>query len=837
MGRLQTAKTHYKNLRERVYEVLEVAAPGDVFSRVLNLGIILLVVLNVLAFGLSLLDRMQPYQLYLDRFELISVAFFSVEYLLRLWSCPASPQYAHPLFGRLRFVLRPMMLVDLVAVLPFYLPFFIALDLRLLRLLRLARLVRLFKLARYLEQPPADETAVTDLLNEYQRAMAQQRAQLNTLRDENMIQHREQVDQAIADIRRAQQLWQVRRRRGTGDGNERQAIEAPIETLAASIAEELWLENVQGRNEAIYQQAAALFDEAPLSATLGVEIGWKNIRSFTRVPARRIGQYHFGDLNELAEGAFVRFRHSYTEETKRRLDAVRAAISYALDQGDKEGSGNLSQEVRVGLNRATNRLRDLGDPMRAAWDGLIWELQNEQQNRIERTQTDIGRYGSLMFYFGRLVRWVNHRVRYSRERLIDVFYELLPQVRATAEETYRRVVDEISPALLWLGLTRARAREVLETVDQAQMTPRQDLAEDYRKHFTFAPLEKDNLFVGFDEELALIDQAIQRWENGRASSFIMYGQRGSGKTTLINIAEDRLFDEDQPVTRAVIRDKIATVDALVTYLAELLELPEASDFEGLARDLLAGPRRAVLLEGCHNLFLRKIGGLEAVRYLLWLVARTNHNVLWGLCLGKYAHDYLSKFLPLDQLFHFEIAISAWKPHELRQLILLRHDQSGYSHSYAFDKDLEKALRRRVRHWRRPEEPAAQEALEQIFFEELAETCGENILVALYYWLRALDPNGRDHYTVKPMRELDLDMVNNSTLEQAFILAAILHHDNLNPQETAEILDANLIQTRLQLDILDNLNILDIDAETRRYRVNPVVLQPVSEMLEGRNLLY
>ena len=88
-----------------------------------------------------------------------------------------------------------------------------------------------------------------------------------------------------------------------------------------------------------------------------------------------------------------------------------------------------------------------------------------------------------------------------------------------------------------------------------------------------------------------------------------------------------------------------------------------------------------------------------------------------------------------------------------------------------------------------------------------------------------------------MRELDLDMVNNSTLEQAFILAAILHHDNLNPQETAEILDANLIQTRLQLDILDNLNILDIDAETRRYRVNPVVLQPVSEMLEGRNLLY
>jgi len=74
MSRLQTAKTHYKNLRERVYEMLEVAAPGDVLSRLLNLGIILLVIFNVLAFGLSLLDRLQPYHLYLNRFELFSVA-------------------------------------------------------------------------------------------------------------------------------------------------------------------------------------------------------------------------------------------------------------------------------------------------------------------------------------------------------------------------------------------------------------------------------------------------------------------------------------------------------------------------------------------------------------------------------------------------------------------------------------------------------------------------------------------------------------------------------------------------------------------------------------------
>ncbi|MEX2121639.1 MAG: ion transporter [Pirellulales bacterium] len=55
-------------------------------------------------------------------FEIASVAVFTVEYLLRLWSCTASPNYADSL-GRLRFALTPMAIVDLLAILPFYLPF------------------------------------------------------------------------------------------------------------------------------------------------------------------------------------------------------------------------------------------------------------------------------------------------------------------------------------------------------------------------------------------------------------------------------------------------------------------------------------------------------------------------------------------------------------------------------------------------------------------------------------------------------------------------------------------------------------------------------------------
>jgi voltage-gated potassium channel len=56
--------------------------------------------------------------------------------------------YVHPLRGRLRFILSGMALIDLLAILPFYLPF-MGLDLRFIRAFRLVRIVRIAKVGRY----------------------------------------------------------------------------------------------------------------------------------------------------------------------------------------------------------------------------------------------------------------------------------------------------------------------------------------------------------------------------------------------------------------------------------------------------------------------------------------------------------------------------------------------------------------------------------------------------------------------------------------------------------------------------------------------------------------
>jgi len=139
-------------MKRRVHEILEVAAPGDRTSRIFNLSLMLLIILNVTSVILATVRELHPhYDTFFSVFDTFSVAVFSIEYLLRIWSCTADERYAaSSIRGRLRYMRTPMAIIDLVAILPFYLPL-VLVDLRFTRAIRLFRLFRLFKMARYSE--------------------------------------------------------------------------------------------------------------------------------------------------------------------------------------------------------------------------------------------------------------------------------------------------------------------------------------------------------------------------------------------------------------------------------------------------------------------------------------------------------------------------------------------------------------------------------------------------------------------------------------------------------------------------------------------------------------
>ena len=142
-----------RSLRRRVYNLLEVAGPGDRFSRVVDVIVLAMILANVTVVIVESTEPAdQPLPAFYDTFEAVSVVFFSAEYLLRMWVSVESSRYRHPIFGRIAWAVTPMALCDLAAILPTLLVWSGAigvLDLRVMRSLRLIRIFRLAKLTRY----------------------------------------------------------------------------------------------------------------------------------------------------------------------------------------------------------------------------------------------------------------------------------------------------------------------------------------------------------------------------------------------------------------------------------------------------------------------------------------------------------------------------------------------------------------------------------------------------------------------------------------------------------------------------------------------------------------
>lgn len=107
-------------------------------SRAFRLGIGLLIVLSMVSFSFDTVPDLDPkYQRLLDYFECFTIGVFTVEYFARITTAQQKLKFVFSFYG----------LIDLIAILPFYLMLMV--DLRSVRALQLLRLLRVLKMGRY----------------------------------------------------------------------------------------------------------------------------------------------------------------------------------------------------------------------------------------------------------------------------------------------------------------------------------------------------------------------------------------------------------------------------------------------------------------------------------------------------------------------------------------------------------------------------------------------------------------------------------------------------------------------------------------------------------------
>lgn len=133
--------------RRKIHELLETSDRTGSVSNMVDVALIALIAINVVAVVVATVDWVHVLYRPIFRFvEIVSIIIFSVEYVLRVWCSIENEELQGAKFPRLAHACTPLAIIDLAAILPFYLSFFFVIDLRFLRVMRL---LRIFKLARY----------------------------------------------------------------------------------------------------------------------------------------------------------------------------------------------------------------------------------------------------------------------------------------------------------------------------------------------------------------------------------------------------------------------------------------------------------------------------------------------------------------------------------------------------------------------------------------------------------------------------------------------------------------------------------------------------------------
>ncbi len=138
-------------LRKRIFDIIQPDDGTSVLSTVFDRLITVLILMSVVIVFAGTFDLAPITRRWLYVLENVASIVFTVEYALRI----ATADFLYPESGavlsRLKYIISPMALVDLAAILPFWLPMVLPDTMLGIRALRLVRLLRIFKLNRYFD--------------------------------------------------------------------------------------------------------------------------------------------------------------------------------------------------------------------------------------------------------------------------------------------------------------------------------------------------------------------------------------------------------------------------------------------------------------------------------------------------------------------------------------------------------------------------------------------------------------------------------------------------------------------------------------------------------------
>lgn len=388
----------------------------------------------------------------------------------------------------------------------------------------------------------------------------------------------------------------------------------------------------------------------------------------------------------------------------------------------------------------------------------------------------------------------------------------------------------------YLGIKREKAISTREKRNLAEDLSKpgapSDLPFVYKRLFDRDFSIDERFYISSNNSISMIRSSFDQWGRGLSTNAAIVGEKGSGKTTLIRIAEKQCFDDETPVAvnfnQTFIEEKI-----LLQKLCDALGFkPVETKEEFLEKVERKKKKSVVIVENLQNTFIRNINGFNALEAFWVIMSSTMDKLFWIVSCSRYSWDFFRKISNADQYFSHVTYTDRLDEPEIRKAILTRHKSSGYELYFEPGESLKNS-----RGYRKltGDKDQSQEFIKNQYFEKLSKISEGNISIAMIFWLQSIKEIDNQKFVFNPLEVTEIDKLEVPSKEVLFTLAALVQHDMLDSEQMAYALHQSAAESSLMLARLKTKGI--IYKGSTGFKLNHLVYRQVVRMLKQRNIIH
>jgi hypothetical protein len=352
----------------------------------------------------------------------------------------------------------------------------------------------------------------------------------------------------------------------------------------------------------------------------------------------------------------------------------------------------------------------------------------------------------------------------------------------------------------------------------------------YKKIYENEPLNKEELFIGRRDEIAKFTWAYRRWKNDIPTSLLIVGEKGSGTSSMINVALNKASTNIE-ILRKEVESTIYNPNDILKELKLLFEDNKSQSFDELIEKINSWEsKKIVVIENIEDYFLKIVSGFDGINNLLRVIIETNTKIFWIATCNIYSWKYLSATLNINDRFTSYIALSELSKEQIQEIIIKRHNISGYKLKFLpSNEEITSSS------FNKKTDQEKQFILSEKYFNQNKTLSPNNIAISMFLWLRSISNFQQNEIQIDTNIHRDFSFLQLLSNEKLNTLAAMLLHDGLTITEHALIFNFKEFKSKSILAALADTGI--IFKSKTDFKINFQLYSPIINLLKNKNILH